>query len=151
MTEPESIDSKFLATERLLIDELAATDLIVRYLDDGIDPSPIWIAQALWGPSSSVVRIEPWRLWGVGESETAAMIALADAILHYRLCPYCHQQTRLLSVEPKLLELTPEEKSALLAEEAERRLGQPIELECCYEWNSAEARFKLNCAEGSDN
>jgi len=142
-----SIDPRFLGTERLLVDELGATDLVVRRLDDGIEPSPLWIAQAMWEVPARV-RFGAHRYWGVGETETDSVIALADTILEYRLCPYCGQRTWLLPVEPERLDLSPEEVQAMLAEDAERRLGQPIELECRYDWDSAEARFTLSCAEG---
>jgi hypothetical protein len=145
--DSQTIDPRFVATERLLVEELGATDLVVRQLDDGIDPSPLWIAQAMWQVPARV-RFDPWRCWGVGETETDSVIALADTILQYRLCPYCGQRTWLCSVESEELDLSPEEVHAMLAEDAERRLGKPVELECRYDWDSAEARFTLSCAEG---
>jgi hypothetical protein len=146
--DSETLDPLFLATEQLLVDELGATELVVRVLDDGIYPSPLWVAQARW-----VVPIPfpigPAIFWGVDETETTALCAVADAILQERLCPYCHQRTRLWTVEVEPSGLSPDEERELLAADAERSLGQPIALECSYDWDPAKARFILCCAEGS--
>jgi hypothetical protein len=130
---------------RRLLHEADATDVVVRCLDDGVAPSPLWIAQAMWKPNARV-PLAATRHFGVAINEVGALIELAADIFSERLCPYCGRESMVQAVPSVVVDPDSEMGRAIAAGLAEQ--DDPYDFECWYEWEPQSGTFALHCIEG---